>query len=109
MRWIVDAQLPPALADLLRQRGHDAAHVEEVRLRHAEDDAIWQYASEHGAVIVTKNEDFPSRAWASRTAPAIVWLRIGNASRRALLRWLEPLLPEIELRLTQGEKVIEVR
>jgi predicted nuclease of predicted toxin-antitoxin system len=109
VRWIVDAQLPPALADLLRQRGHEAQHVEDAGLRHAEDDAIWQHALEHGAVIVAKDEDFPSRAWVNRTAPAIVWLRIGNASRRALLRWLEPLVPEIELRITQGEKVIEVR
>jgi predicted nuclease of predicted toxin-antitoxin system len=105
----VDAQLPPALADLLSQRGHESEHVEDAGLRHAEDNAIWQHALERGAVIITKDEDFPSRAWASRTAPAIVWLRIGNASRGALLRWLEPLLPEIELRLTQGEKVIEVR
>jgi predicted nuclease of predicted toxin-antitoxin system len=109
VRWIIDAQLPPALAALLRQRGHEAAHVEDAGLRHAEDDAIWQYALEHGAVIVTKDEDFPSRAWASREAPSIVWLRIGNASRRAVLGWLEPLLPDIEARLQQGEKIIEVR
>ena len=109
MRWIVDAQLPPALARVLEQRGHEAEHVEDVGLRHAEDDAIWRRAMERGAVIITKDEDFPARAWASRAAPAIVWLRIGNASRRALLGWLEPLLPDIEARLGLGEKIIEVR
>jgi predicted nuclease of predicted toxin-antitoxin system len=109
VRWILDAQLPPALAHVLRQRGHEAEHVEDAELRHAADDAIWQYALDHGAVIVTKDEDFPSRAWASRTAPSIVWLRIGNASRRALLGWLEPLLPDIEDRLREGERIIEVR
>ena len=109
MRWIVDAQLPPALARVLEQRGHEAEHVEDAGLRHADDAVIWQRALERGAVIVTKDEDFPSRAWTSRTAPSIVWLRIGNASRRALLAWLEPLLPDIEARLGQGEKIIEVR
>ena len=109
MRWIVDAQLPPALAHLLRRRGHEAEHVEDVGLRHSGDDAIWRHAMENGAVIVTKDEDFPLRAWVSRAAPAIVWLRIGNASRRALFAWLEPLLPEIEDRIGAGEKVVEVR
>ena len=83
--------------------------MEDAGLRHANDDAIWQRALERGAAIITKDEDFPSRAWASRIAPSIVWLRIGNASRRALLAWLEPLLPNIEARLAQSEKVIEVR
>jgi predicted nuclease of predicted toxin-antitoxin system len=78
-------------------------------LLQAEDDAIWQRALANGAVIITKDEDFPIRASASRSAPCIVWLRIGNASRRALLAWLEPRLPAIEIRVEQGEKLIEVR
>ena len=109
MRWIIDAQLPPALDHLLKQNGHEAEHVEEAGLRHADDNAIWQRALACSAVIITKDEDFPIRASASRTAPAIVWLRIGNASRRALLSWLEPRLHAIESRLNQGEKLIEVR
>ena len=109
MRWIIDAQLPPALARLLQQRGHEAEHVEDAGLRHADDSAIWQRALAQGAIILTKDEDFPIRASASRSAPAIVWLRIGNASRRALLAWLEPRLPAIEARLNQGDKLIEVR
>ncbi len=109
MRWIIDAQLPPSLASLLQQRGHEAEHVETAGLRHAEDDAIWQRALARGAVILTKDEDFFIRASASRTVPAIVWLRIGNASRRVLWTWLEARLPAIEARLVQGDKLIEVR
>lgn len=109
MRWIIDAQLPPALVRSLQEHGHEAKHVEDVGLREAGDDAIWQWALDHGAVIITKDEGFPIRASASRTAPCIVWLRIGNASRLALLNWLEVRLPAIEVRLNQGEKLIEVR
>ena len=109
MRWIIDAQLPPALARLLDQRGHKAEHVGDVALREADDNEIWQWALDHDAVIITKDEDFPIRASASRSAPRIVWLRIGNASRVALLAWLETRLPAIEIRLEQGEKLIEVR
>ncbi len=44
-----------------------------------------------------------------KTSPVIVWLRIGNTSRRALLQWFEPLLPQIETLISQGERLIEIR
>ena len=59
--------------------------------------------------LLQRMKNFPIRASASRSAPSIVWLRIGNASRHALLAWLEPRLPVIEARLSQSDKLIEVR
>ncbi len=109
MRWIVDAQLPPALAKLLCDHGHQVEHVQDAGLRNASDNSIWDYALKRGAVIATKDEDFPSRALVARQAPLIVWLRIGNCSRKALLSWFEPLLPGIEKRLTAGDTIIEIR
>ena len=109
MLFLVDAQLPPSLAVVLRQAGCDAVAVREIGLREAKDAAIWSYALQNNGVILTKDEDFAERCMASPQAPVVVWLRIGNASRRALIAWLEPRLPEIEARLEQGEKLIEVR
>jgi len=54
VRFIVDAQLPPALARALREAGLDACAVREIGLREAEDTVIWQYALEQQAVILTK-------------------------------------------------------
>jgi len=45
----------------------------------------------------------------SKVGPVIVWLRIGNTSRRALLEWFEPLLPQLEALILEGERLIEVR
>jgi len=109
MRFVVDAQLPPALARLLTAHGHTAEHVADIGLRDADDSPIWAYALLHQAVIVTKDEDFPHRVQQSKTSPVIVWLRIGNTSRKALLQWFEPLLPQLEALLLQGDRVIEVR
>jgi predicted nuclease of predicted toxin-antitoxin system len=64
---------------------------------------------EHQAVIITKDEDFPHRLQQSKTSPVIVWLRIGNTSRRALLEWFEPLLPQLEALILNGDRFIEVR
>ena len=39
MRWLVDNQLPPALARFLVDQRHDALHVTEVGLGSAHDQA----------------------------------------------------------------------
>ena len=108
LHFVIDAQLPPALARFLSSRGYVAEHVLELGLNEAEDSAIWDYASQRGAVVITKDEDFSIRIAMEPSGPAIVWLRIGNTSNRALLSWFEPLLPEIERTLRAGEQLIEV-
>jgi len=111
MRFLVDAQLPPALAGLLRDHGHEAEHVSEIGLGDASDSRIWENALENGAVIVTKDEDFPHRLSQSDQvdAPSLVWIRIGNTTRRALLLWFEPLLPQVVALIEGGEQLVEVR
>ena len=93
MKFLIDAQLPPAVAGWLREAGHDAAHVEDVGLREAEDGPIWTHALQTAAVIVTKDEDFAARSQQMKNGPVIVWLRVGNSSNAALRAWLEPRLP----------------
>jgi predicted nuclease of predicted toxin-antitoxin system len=107
--FLVDAQLPPALAKALKNAGHEALHVEEVGLRHAKDAVIWNYALQQGAAIITKDEDFVDRFRRQSNGPAIVWLRIGNASSKALLLWVLPLLPALAQRIQAGDKLIELR
>ena len=55
---MADAQLPPALAQWLREAGYDAQAVREVGLREADDGGIWRHAQAQGRVIVTKDENF---------------------------------------------------
>ena len=109
MRFLVDAQLPPALARMLASQGHLAEHVADIGLRDADDSPIWNYAVQKQAILITKDEDFPHRLRQGGSAPIVLWLRIGNASRRSLLLWFEPLLPRIEEMVCQGERLIEVR
>ena len=109
MRFVIDAQLPPVLARLLATHGDHAEHVADIGLRDADDPPIWRYAVEHQAILVTKDEDFPHRLQRGGSAPVVLWLRIGNTSRRALLQWFEPLLPQVEKMIRQGELLIEVR
>ena len=54
MRFLVDAQLPPALARWLVGKGHEAEHLADCGLAEASDRPIWRYALDAGAVILTK-------------------------------------------------------
>jgi predicted nuclease of predicted toxin-antitoxin system len=107
MRFLIDAQLPPALAGWLRERGHEAEHVEDVGLLAATDAAIAIHAEVSGLVLVTKDEDFSALRLPDRFG--LLWLRCGNATIRALFAWLQPRWTEIERLLNEGERVIEVR
>ncbi len=109
MRFLVDAQLPPALAALLRSHGHIAEHVSEIGPGDTPDRDLWQYALDRNAVIVTKDEDF-SLMFAMRGEPAtVVWVRIGNTRRGVLLEWFEPLIDQIVALVQNGQQLIELR
>lgn len=58
MRFLVDAQPPPASARWLAAQGYQADHVADLNMNSAPDSSIWQLAASTGAVIVTKDEDF---------------------------------------------------
>jgi predicted nuclease of predicted toxin-antitoxin system len=61
LRFLVDAQLPPALARRIEAFGHVAEHVSDCGLASAADRDIRAYAVNVGAVIITKDEDFVVR------------------------------------------------
>ena len=107
MRFLIDAQLPPALCRWLRERGHEAAHVAELGLIAAADAEIANHAEAHDMVLVSKDEDFMVLRLPDRFA--LLWLRCGNATNRALAAWLEPRWAQVEALLEAGERFVEVR
>ena len=99
----------PGLARWLADQGHSAQHVNDIGLARAEDSVIWNHALGVGAIIVPKDEDFAERTARTADGPVIVWLRIGNATNRALLEWLEPRCSSVVQLLIDGNRLIEVR
>ena len=109
MRFLVDAHLPPALARWLTDRGHRAEHVADLGLAAASDSVIWDFAASVQAIIVTKDEDFARRRRMSGAGPVVLWLRVPNTRRRAMLVWFENVLDDVLLALERGETLVEVR
>jgi predicted nuclease of predicted toxin-antitoxin system len=108
MKFLVDAQLPPALARSLTAKGHAAEHVGDIGLQASSDEAIWDYALREGAEIVTKDEDFGQRKNMTESGPAVVWIRLPNTRRHDLLAWFETILPDVLAAMERGETLIEI-
>jgi len=109
MKFLVDAQLPPALVPWLCEQGFEAQHVANLSMRDASDAEIWDFAIANEFIIITKDEDFAERSLRITPNPVIIWLRFGNSTNRALLQWLWPRWDRIKLHLEAGQRLIEVR
>ena len=96
--------LSPALAQWLRELGHDAVHANELLMNHLPDRDILDAAEAQGRVVITADLDFP-RLFASlkKTGPGLILLRSGNYSesesldciRRVLMAVQEQQLPKL--------------
>ena len=109
IRFVIDAQLPPGLAIHLRERGHLAEHVNRVGLGAAGDIAIWEYTRRNRATLITKDEDFVALARREPSGPQVVWIRLGNCRKAALLQAFSKVLPELRDLLAAGDAVVEIR
>lgn len=109
MNFLIDAQLPPALARWIVTQGHQATHVFDIGLQAADDPVVWDRARLEDTVIISKDEDFVDHWLLSDQPVSLVWIRKGNCSNRILIAWFEPLWPDTLQRLAQGERLIELR
>ena len=76
MKLLVDANLSPTVAEMLRLGGFDATHVGAVDLLTASDVEISEFAVDTGATIVSADSDFATLlALSGGTAPSLLLLR----------------------------------
>ena len=108
VRFLVDAQLPPALARHLVASGHEATHVSEVGMVSAPDREIWEHAAIIDAALITKDEDFVTMRALNPNGPAVVWVRIGNTTNRHLFARFTAVISAVVSALRRGETVVEI-
>ena len=109
MNFLVDNQLPPALARFIQSELQArAVHVIDVGLRDATDAEVWRYASANDLVLISKDEDF-AQMILSRPTARLIWVRVGNCRRSFLLDLFQRLWPRISERLDGGDSFVEIR
>jgi predicted nuclease of predicted toxin-antitoxin system len=107
-RFLIDAQLPLALAERLSALGYPSEHVDAIGLSGSTDVEICDYAVTCGAVLMTKDGDFAQLVRQELFPGQIVWIRLGNTRNRILWESLMQVLPEIISGLEGGDRIIEV-
>lgn len=108
MRWLLDENQSPVIAELLCSAGHDAVHVRDLGRAGASDLELLVVAADEDRVIVSGDTDFGELlARTNRSRPSIVLLR-RQAGRKAaqIASLLLANLPAVEDDLRAGAIVV---
>ena len=109
MKLLFDQNLSHRLVKSLDDLFPGSLHVRLLGLAEADDLEIWNYAKDHGMVIVTQDSDYPDWNKLRGAPPKIVWLRCGNASVDEIEKKLRDVAGRIQLMETQDAvEIVEV-
>lgn len=76
MRFRVDENLSPRIAELLTRSGNDAVHVRDIQAASAPDSTVIELALRGGQVIISAETDFGALlAQARATKPSVILVR----------------------------------
>jgi predicted nuclease of predicted toxin-antitoxin system len=107
MRFVVDANLPLALALWLIEKGQEAKHVYQFGFEGTQDHLIWQKAKDLKSTIISKDFDFVLLHQRDQSVPVIYYNR-GNVKKKQLLDHFELIFPQVISALENGERLIEI-
>lgn len=109
MKFIIDENLTPALAELFRIIGLNAHHVNEMKAQKKQrviDDQLRRLAIQKGYVIVTKDDDFV-KSYVSRKVPEKLVYIHGLNEKEPLLSRMKEVAPRLSS-LLESHDFIEV-
>ena len=92
MRFLLDHDVPEDLTYLLQELGHEVLRLRDVLQQEADDLVVFQFAQEHGCLLVTCNrDDFIDLARRQPHHGIVILVRRKTraAERAALFRLLE--------------------
>jgi predicted nuclease of predicted toxin-antitoxin system len=80
MKLLFDENLSFRLVVALADIYPDSKRVREAELVGADDLRVWDYAAQHGFLLVSKDTDFYERSLVFGAPLKIIWLRAGSST-----------------------------
>jgi len=110
LRFIVDTQLPPSLAEFFRRRGFDAVHVINCpNGALTSDKEIIAIATQEKRIIISKDNDFMDHYFLKGYPPAVLLLQLGNIKNQELFALLNNYLERIIFLFTNQAKFLIIQ
>jgi predicted nuclease of predicted toxin-antitoxin system len=106
VRFLVDANLSPRVAEWLRNRGDDAVHVFDAGLNQFGDRQILEEAANSQRILLTADLDFGEILARSAGRVSVVILRLRSTATANVTRRLEVALAHAASALEDGAVVI---
>jgi predicted nuclease of predicted toxin-antitoxin system len=106
VRFLVDANLSPRLAEWLQSQGHDATHVFELGLNEAGDRRILEEAANRREILLTVDLDFDEILARSSGRASVLILRLRSTATAIVSRRLQVALAQAAAALEEGAVVI---
>jgi predicted nuclease of predicted toxin-antitoxin system len=83
VKFAIDNNLSPLLADALKAAGHDAVHLRDLRMQAATDHVVLEHAKADERILVSADTDFGGLlARSGASTPSVILIR-RLAGRRA--------------------------
>lgn len=109
MKFWVDAQLPPMLAEWLSTEYRVDAHsLRDLGLRDASDIEIFQAARTAQTVVISKDSDFVELVSRHGPPPQLLWVTCGNVTNERLQVVFGKTFPDALESLASGQAIVEV-
>jgi predicted nuclease of predicted toxin-antitoxin system len=106
MKLLIDNQLPARLSLFFRSRGHDCAHVLDLKLDEAKDVDLWTSAAREELILMSKDEDFVYLANRPGDKGHLIWVRLGNCRNDACMRHLNASTTRCSPRLVRASELL---
>lgn len=95
MKLLIDENLSYRLVKRLQLQFPGTEQVKRLGLSNRHDTVIWEYARQHGFVVLTQDEDFLDLSLLYGAPPKLILLRTGN-------------LPSAEVAQLLGNRLLQI-